>query len=390
MRLEVAERDVDLALVGRRDRAVDLVGGDRRVEGVGLDGEQRQRRATRQRADQLDHTRVGTQPAAQEYAAHARVGRRQPRHRRSDDHVGSITRHDEHRVVDHVVEHVRHRHRRHLDPTDRTSEIDRIAADLLGAEGGTELIERRLPQRRFLRDRPDRIVEVDVGEGVGERFEHLGVDPVDDDRRDRIVTERVAADGDALDDHRRRTAVAVDDRDDRCAEMFGDPRVDLQLDRRRRTREVGALDHDEVADRLDLLEALDDAFHARVGRAAGVRALGGGVGVADPLVGHLVVLTDELEVVVGQPLDDRSVEANSRHPPREQLDQAERHDRLPARGSHRRQVHRSCHVFEGSRLHRHGRPGTVSRAVSCAVRADILSTCSGHFAPWPIRSPEPR
>ena len=47
VRLEVTEGEVDLALVARGDRSLHGVGGDRGVVGIGVDGEQRDRRAAR-------------------------------------------------------------------------------------------------------------------------------------------------------------------------------------------------------------------------------------------------------------------------------------------------------------------------------------------------------
>ena len=85
------------------------------------------------------------------------------------------------------------------------------------------------------------------GECVVERFERCRFDPVDDDRGDGVVSERVAPDHDPLDDLRGAAAVPVDDRHDRQSEVFGNSGVDRQLDRRGRPGEVGALDHDEVA-----------------------------------------------------------------------------------------------------------------------------------------------
>ena len=60
VRLDVAEGDVDLALVAGGDRSLDGVGGDRGVVGVGVDGQQRDRRAAgRHPVDQRDDPRVG-------------------------------------------------------------------------------------------------------------------------------------------------------------------------------------------------------------------------------------------------------------------------------------------------------------------------------------------
>ncbi len=248
-----------------------------------------------------------------------------------------------------MVEHVRQRHRGDLDGTDRAGEVVGVTGHEFGAERSAELVERGLAERRFLGDRPHRVVEFDAGEGLVQRIDHRRVDPVDDDRCNRIVSERVAADHDALDDLGGGAAMSVDDRHDRQAEVFGDSGVDLQLDRRGRPGEVGPLDDDEVAGRFDLLESLDDAFHARTVRRADVGAFGSGERVADALVGHLVTGPDQLEVVVGEPLDDRTVEAHLRHPPRQQLDEPEGDDRLATRRPHRRQIDRPCHAVDRSR-----------------------------------------
>ena len=285
-----------------------------------------------------------------------------------------------------VVEQVRHRHRRDLDRPHRAAEAVRVTGDEFGVECHAELVERRLAQCRFFGDRPHGVVEIDTGQRVVEWFELARFDAVDDDRGDGVVAERVAPDDDPFDDLGGAAVVSVDDGNDRQSEVFCDPSVHLQFDRRRGPGEVGALDDDEVAGRFDLLEPLDDPVHAGTVRRADIGAFRSGEGVADALVGHLVARADQVEVVVGKRLDDGAVEADARHAPRQQFDQPERHDRLPTRRPHRRDVDRCCHEFDCSRAMFGGfPPRTVSDladrrgrgGLSTAPLGDLNVSCSG-------------
>ncbi len=231
--LDLSEGDVDLALVTGGDRAFDRIRGDRGVEGVGVHRQQRDRGATRHRIDQRDHPRVGLQAAAHDHAGHTGIGRRRARHRCGDDHISSIAGGDEHGVVVHVVEHVRHRHRSNLDLPHGSGEVVGVTGDQFGAERDAELVERRLAQCWFLGDRPHAVtvVEVEVSQRVGERAQRGGFDPVDDDRRDGVFSERIAPDHDPLDDLGGAAEMPVDHRDDRQSEVLRDSGVDLQFDR---------------------------------------------------------------------------------------------------------------------------------------------------------------
>ncbi|MEZ5297370.1 MAG: hypothetical protein R2697_14120 [Ilumatobacteraceae bacterium] len=149
---------------------------------------------------------------------------------RGEHDVGPITGGDEHGVVLDVVEHVGHRHRRHLDVAHAPGEVVRIATDEFGAESTLELCERRLAQFGQFRDRPHGIVAVELGEPVAQRIEDRSADPVDDHGADRVVAERLAADADPVEDLVDIAVVPVDDHDDRGTEVFRHPQVDVEFD----------------------------------------------------------------------------------------------------------------------------------------------------------------
>ena len=375
VRREEREGGCDLALVRGSDDRADGADPCRRGEGVVFDAEDRH--AGRSEAfDQVEHLRTRDQSPAQNDPGNLRESPGQGRGKTGEDDVGSISGSDDEAARPEMIEEVRNPHRGHLAVKYVAIRPMPVAENQLRLQLFRDRRHGRLPEGLVLGDDPDGIIiGLTLREPPRDLAHVVPRHPVDDCRGDgaALLSEGLAGRPDDPHDLVRPLLAPICHDQDGGPQMAGDACVEVELERRGDTAEVGPLTNDEVALLLQLLvpaeDLLDQPFvpagreHIaslfvllRVERFVGKR--------------QIVEAPDQLDVVVGGTglPDDRPKEAEPSDPAREHVHHAQHDQRLPAPRLDRDDVEIPRHAF------RLVRPGAVEDQPGDATPATVFES----------------
>ncbi len=265
-----------------------------------------------------------------------------------DEDVRAVGWHHHQRSVDEVLDEVLGAHRRdpHILHLALEHAID--GEHRPGAEGRLDLAHARVGELGVLGHHVDPLLAGVRREPELDIVHRVGRDAVDDHAEQLAVLalELLARELHLLDDvgARRR----VDHHQHRSAELVGEVRVEVEVERGSGADEVGAFADDEVAASLELLVGRQDLLlDLLVGAVRDQRRDGVGAGAVHLGVVELelVALAHQLDLRIGllAGAHDRAEEADALQARGEHLHEAERDDRLAAVRAHRGDVDVLCH-----------------------------------------------
>ena len=249
--------------------------------------------------------------------------------RERHEHLRTITRSDAELAVEQPLEHMLDVHPTHQHVLGLAVQHRLVAEEHLAVEGGHQVRNEGCRQQRHLGQRPRRPAE--LGQPVADSDELLGVAPVGDhtDRRGMRLGELGDGDLDDLGHIVGHPLERAHDEQHRCAQIGGDTGIERELGR---TGDVGVVrsddDHD-LAGALDRPIPLDDrrqggirvGVHVLVRHAHARLVAEVGADLLEEQLHHLVVARGRAGYGTEHP--------DVPHTARQQVDQAQRHDRLP-------------------------------------------------------------
>ena len=321
--------------------------GQRGRGGVGAEvgGDHRQRHL--EPVQQPTHLLGQLEPAVEDDAGDLREAGRLVRREDAEDHLGTVAGRDDERTVEEPVQHVGQGHRRDHEAGDLARQLALVAAHQAAVAGRHQVTHRGRTEQGLLGQGEGRhaVAPQRRRRPLGGR----GVHPVGDDGEERRVV------GSELGlRHRGCRAqlvdappLAVEDQQDRRAEVGGDPGVEGELRRCADVGVVAADDHHGVALLRDLVVARDDAVHRTVG--VGVHVVVAHAGALVVRQGDGVVRDEQVEDVVVDVArrrlgtDHRPEDRHPRHAARQLLQHPERHRGLAGEPLDPGHVHAACH-----------------------------------------------